>query len=248
MEGKGECTLMVNTFSRIFGLVLCLLSFAGCAATQTNPPGPPPPQNLIGSTDELQLVAELSLNLAEEYGGEQILVVLEIDGTLLSMKPHQQGNPCGPSSMHAGASMMQPAQANVAELVKRIQAAGLNVIVLTSRAPDCSQNTFADLDSYGFNFATTAWPPRDGYPEPFLPKGGDRPVLYENGVFFAAGQDKGVMLKALLEKTSDPQPVIIVMADSSRENLNAVMKVFSWSGTKIHAWRYTREQSVAPGP
>ena len=239
---------MVNTFSRTFGLVLCLLSFAGCAATPTNPPGPPPPQNLIGSTDELQLVTELSLNLADEYGGEQILVVLEIDGTLLSMKPGRFDNPCGPSSMDAGASMMQPAQADAAELVKRIQAAGLNVIVLTSRAPDCSQKTFADLNNYGFNFTTAAWPPRDGYPEPFLPEGGDRPVLYENGVFFTAGQDKGVMLKALLEKTSDPQPVIIVMADSSRENLNAVMKVFSWSGTKVHAWRYTREQAVAPGP
>ncbi len=56
------------------------------------------------------------------------------------------------------------------------------------------------------------------------------------------------MLKALLEKTSDAQPVIIVMADSSRDNLNAVMKTFSWSGTKVHAWRYTREQAVAPGP
>jgi hypothetical protein len=239
---------MVNTFTKIFGLVLCLLSFAGCAATPTNPPGPPPPQNLIGSTDELQLVTELSINLADEYGGDHILVVLEIDGTLLSMKPDQHDNPCGPSAMVAGTSMMQPAQADAAELVKHIQAAGIKVIVLTSRAPDCSRNAFADLSSNGFNFATNAWPPRDGYPGPFLPEGGVRPVLYENGVFFAAGQDKGLMLKALLEKTSDPKPVIIVMVDSSRENLNAVMKIFSWSSTKIHAWRYTREQAVAPGP
>lgn len=238
---------MANTFSRTLGLVLCLLSFAGCASTPTNPPGPPPPQNLIGSTDELQLVTELSLNLASEYGGKRILVVLEIDDTLLSMKPDQHDNPCGPSAAPAGASLMQPAQADAAELVERIQAAGMNVIVVTSRAPDCSQETFSDLGSNGFNFASSAWPTREGYSEPFLPEAGAQPVLYENGVFFTAGQDKGVMLKALLEKSSDPQPVIIVMADSNRENLNAVMKIFSWSSTKIHAWRYTREPAGAKG-
>lgn len=239
---------MVNTFSIIFGLVLCLQSLAGCAATPTNPPGPPPPQNLIGSTDELQLVTELSLNLADEYGGDHILVVLEIDGTLLSMKPDQQGTPCGPSSKDAGSSLMQPSQPDAAELVKRIQGAGMKVIVLTSRSPDCSQNTFADLRSNGFDFTAAAWPPRDGYPGPFVPEDGARPVLYESGVFFVAGQDKGLMLKALLEKNGDPKPVIIVMADSDRESLNAVMKIFSWSSTKIHAWRYTREQTAAPGP
>jgi len=65
-------------------------------------------------------------------------------------------------------------------------------------------------------------------------------VAYKDGVFFTAGQNKGLMLKALLEKTGDPQPVLIVMADKSRESLNEVMKEFSWSSTKVHAWRYTR--------
>ncbi len=247
MDGKGEYKLMSNTYLRTFSLALCLMAFAGCASAPTKPAGPPPPQNLLGATDELQLVTELSLNLASEYGGDHILVVLEIDGTLLTMQQGQDANPCRPTTDSA-TSHMQPAQADAAELVRRIQAAGMNVIVLTSRAPDCRLQTFADLDSNGFDFTATAWPPRAGYPEPFVPEGGSRPVLYENGVFFAAGQDKGVMLKALLEKTSDPQPILIVMADRSRDSLNAVMKTFSWTGTKVHAWRYTREQAVAPGP
>lgn len=225
-----------------------MLSFAGCASTPATPPGPPPPQNLIGSTDELQLITELALNLANKYGGNHILVVLEVDGTLLTMKPDLHENPCGPTTMDSGASIMQPAQPNTADLIKRIQAAGMNVIALTSRAPDCSQQTFAELDENGFSFAGTAWPPRDGYPEPFMPEDGARPVLYENGVFFAAGQDKGLMLKDLLEKTGNPKPTIIVMADPSRDSLNSVMQIFSWSSTKVHAWRYTREVEPAPGP
>ena len=70
-------------------------------------------------------------------------------------------------------------------------------------------------------------------------------MSYEDGVFLTAGQNKGLMLKALLEKTGDSDPVLIVMVDQKQDNLNAVMKEFSWSGPKIHAWRYTREDSVA---
>jgi hypothetical protein len=238
---------MSHIIFRTFGLAFCLLTFAGCASTPTTPPGPPPPQNLLGATDELQLVTELSLNLADEHGGDHMLVVLEIDGTLLTMKPGQNEGPCG-SSLDAGTSHMQPAQADSAELVHRMQAAGLKVIVVTSRGPECRAQTFNDLASNGFNFADSPWPPQGGYPEPFMPNGGNRAVMYQDGVFFTAGQDKGVMLKALLEKTSDPKPLLIVMADHNREDLNAVMKIFSWSGTKVHAWRYTRENGSAPGP
>ena len=238
---------MFNIPRRGFCLALCLLAFAGCAPAPTTPPGPPAPQNLLGSTDELQLVTELSLNLASEYGGAHVLVVLEIDGTLLNMKPGQAVDPCSPTPWESKASILQPSQEDAADLVRRLQSAGMKVIVMTSRGPACRQQTFTELSNNGFNFSADAWPPAGGYPEPFLPEGGDRPVVYEKGVFFADGQNKGLMLKALLDKTGDPKPVLIVMADQSRESLNAVMKEFSWTSTKVHAWRYTRDDTTAPG-
>jgi hypothetical protein len=100
------------------------------------------------------------------------------------------------------------------------------------------------LNRNDFSFQASAWPPQSGYPEPFLPEGGVRPVIYQDGVFLTAGQNKGLMLKALLEKTADSDPALIVMVDQKQENLNAVMKEFSWTGTKVHAWRYTREDSI----
>lgn len=232
---------------RISSLALAILMFAGCAEAPKTPPGPPPPQNLLGSTDELQLVTELALNLATEYGGKNVLVVLEIDGTLLTRMPGQDDDPCAPSGGNPP-DRMQPAQADASNLVQRIQAAGMKVIVLTSRGPDCQAQTLADLRNNGFDFTAHAWPPVDGYPEPFLPAGGERSVVYQDGVFFTAGQNKGLMLKALLGKAGGPQPVLIVMADQSRESLNEVMKEFSWSSTKIHAWRYTRGVMEATGP
>jgi len=238
---------MDNLSLKISSLVLAILLVAGCAEAPTSPPKPPPPQNLLGSTDELQLVVELSLNLAREYGSKNVLVVLEIDGTLLTGNPGQDTDPCArPADTQS--STMHPVQDNASQLVQRIQDAGMKVIVLTSRGPGCRSQTFADLRYNGFDFTSQAWPPVGGYPEPFLPAGGNLPVVYEDGVFFTAGQNKGLMLKALLEKTGGPQPVLIVMADQNRESLNEVMKEFSWSSTKIQSWRYTRGETEVTGP
>jgi len=235
---------MDNLSLKISSMALAILLFAGCAEIPKAPPPPPPPQNMLGSTDELQLVTELSLNLAREYSGKNVLVVLGIDGTLLT---GQDANPCARSA-DSQSSPMHPMQADASQLVQRIQDAGVKVIVLTARGPGCRSHTFADLSNNGFDFTAHAWPPVEGFPEPFLPAGGNLPVVYEDGVFFTAGQNKGLMLKALLEKTGDPQPVLIVMADRSRQSLNEVMKEFSWSSTKVQAWRYTRGETETTGP
>ena len=226
---------MLNKSLRAFSLAVSLLVFAGCASVQTpDADAPPAPQNLLGSTDELQLVTELSIDLADRYGGDRVLVVLEIDNMLLAV---EQDTECS-------GNVLEPAQLDAAQQVRRMQDAGLKVIVMTSRGPGCRMQTLRELSRNDFSFQASAWPPQGGYPEPFLPEGGIRPVTYEDGVFLIAGQDKGLMLKALLEKTGDSDPALIVMVDQKQDNLNAVMKEFSWTGTKIHAWRYTREDSV----
>jgi hypothetical protein len=169
---------------------------------------------------------------------------LEVDNTLLTM---QQEDPCGPAPasglLEGQNARSRPSQANAAEQVRRIQDTGIKVIVLSSRGPGCHQQTFEELNRHGFSFAASAWPPQDGYPDVFTPEGGTLPVMYEDGVFLVAGQDKGLMLKALLDKSGEPYPVLIIVVDQKRDNLNAVMKTFSFSGTKVHAWRYTHEDT-----
>jgi hypothetical protein len=230
-----EVQLMSHTSLKAFSLVVFLLAFAGCAPVQTpEADAPPPAQNLLGSTDELQLVTELSIDLANLYGGDRVLVVLEIDNTLLAV---EQDSGCPESAL-------EPSQADAAQQVRRMQNAGLKVIVMTSRGPGCRMQTLRELSRNDFSFQASAWPPQSGYPEPFLPAGGVHPVIYQDGVFLTAGQNKGLMLKALLEKTVDSNPTLIVMVDQKQDDLNAVMKEFSWTGTKVHAWRYTREDSV----
>jgi len=223
---------------RFHGLALSLALIAGCATVQTQQAetGPPPPQNLIGSTDELQLVTELSLNLGKEYGGENVLVVLAIDNTLFSVPENTE--PCDFGELPLK-------QADAAQQVRRMQESGLKVIALSTREPACREKTLAELSRNGFDFSNSAWPPQSGYRENFIPNGALTPVSYRQGVFLAAGQDKGLMLKSLLQKSGSPDPALIVIADYEQDNLNAVMKAFSFTGTKVHAWRYTRETTAA---
>jgi hypothetical protein len=267
-RAKGSSWIMSIKSLKTIVLSVIVGALVACAAApQTPKPKPPPPaQNLLGSTDELQLVAELSLDLAKTYGGDQVLVVLDIDNTLLAMdqdlgsdqwyywqKALQEDDPCSPLLVGdrlevQGAlyfvSAMHPTQPDAAQQVARMQEAGLKVIVLTARGPGFSLSTFRELRRNGFNFWQSAWPPQKGFADPFVPEGGTRDAVYQDGVLFAAGQDKGLTLKTMLDKSGVPYPKLIVMADDKQSNLNQVMQAFAWSPTRVQAWRYTREDAT----
>jgi len=224
---------------KILGFAVSVLLVAGCASVQTQEPATkPPPQNLLGSTDQLQLVVELSLDLAIKHGTEHLLVVLALDDLLLTE---------GKGTAWATRSV-RTVEDNAAQQVERLQDAGIKVIVLSQRGPQALNQTVLELQQNNFNFQRSAWPPQAGYSQPFTPQGADHPVAYQNGVFLTAGQDNGIMLQALLEKSSAAEPVLMIIADKKQSNLNKVMKAFSWTNTKVHAWLYTRETPVLAMP
>lgn len=223
----------------IFSCVVSMGLVAGCAMTAPAPEGPAPPQNLLGTTDELQLIVELSIDLARTYGGDQVLVVLGLENTLLNT----QGNTN--ASCHSSGQkthITRPAQEDAAMQVQRMQQAGLKVIALTSRGADCVDQTIYELNSNGFDFQASAWPPVGGFPEGTGSAGGDSAISYKQGVFFTSSEGEGPVLKALVEISGEPFPTLIVVADHRQNYLNSVMESFSTSSIKVHTWRYTREE------
>ena len=239
--------------------VLVVLFFAGCAST------PPPAQNVKASTDDLGMVADWALSMAADHGAENVLVVFDIDNTLLAMeqglgsdqwyywqKDLAREDPCNPAVVGDRfavqgalffASAMRATQDDAGEHVRRIQDAGVPVIAVTSRGTNYRLQTFRELRRNGIDFRTTALPPASGWPEDFIPDNGIRPARYEDGVFLTAGQHKGAMIQALLVKTGSPMPAVIVMADDKMENLDAVLETFTPLSPAVHAWRYTREDA-----
>lgn len=227
--------MMSVSMRRSTGQIAILALFlAGCTPVQTRDtaPGPPPPQNVVGSTDELQLVVELSLDLARQHGGDRILVALDVDNTLLAAGPEA----CTGDWPSGAPTTVQP---DAAKHVSRMQEAGLRVIAVSSRDAGCFQRTEEQLNGNGLDFGASAWPSEG------MAQAGTPPLLYRDGILLGSGSDRGRMVTQLLEHSDGEQPVLIVLADERQANLNAVMKAFSFSNTKVHAWRYTRDAGVA---
>jgi len=249
--------LQMHMFSsKTISLFATLLFLSACATV-------PPAQTRLQETDDLAVVAADALQLAKRYGTNEVIVVFDIDNTLLAMeqglgsdqwydwqKELQAENPCsgmlvsnrlGVQGALYFASAMRLTQPDAAQQVERLQDAGLTVIALTSRGSDFRLQTFRELRRNGISLWPSALPPSEGYAEAFIPEGGSRPALYEDGVFLTAGQHKGQMLKALLDKTGTRYPKVVVMADDKEGNLQAILETFADSGTSIHAWRYSKE-------
>lgn len=224
-------------------LALSMLVLAGCPSTQqVKEEGPTPPRNLLGSTDELQLVTELLTSLASEHGTDSILVVLAIDDTLLNS--YRDTGPCGPDTGLESDDMPTMVQPDTATQVQRMQGSGVKVIALSGKQAECAEKVAAELSHNDIDFSASAWPFQDGFSGEFVPEGASRPVSYQNGVLLASGQDKGKMLEGLLLESGAKPPSLIVMVDHRQQDLGEVMKAFAFSGTKVHAWRYTRVETA----
>ena len=214
-------------------------------------------------TANLADVADDTLDLLKSTDKDRVLVVLDIDNTILAMeqglgsdqwyewqKGLSEKDPCNPQNVGDRfaaqgslyfASAMRPTQEDGAAQVRAIQATGVAVIALTSRGMDFRLQTFRELRRNGFSFSYSAIGPQGGYAEPFMPVKDGRFSLYEDGVFLTAGQHKGQMLYSLLEKIGYGIPSVIIMADDKQKNLDAVKETFSALDVPVLAWRYTRE-------
>ena len=250
---------MIFKQSPLFTLSILLLVLAACATV-------PQAETWMRESNDLAYVIEDARNLSKNYGKDKVLVVFDIDNTIMAMEQGlgsdqwydwqsklQLTDPCDARLVSDQlavqgalfyASAMRPTQSDAAELVRRLQDDGLSVIALTSRGPAFRLATFRELRRNGYSFYKTAIGPERGYPDTFIPAGGSRSTRYEDGVFLTAGQHKGEMLKVLLEKTDSPWPAVIVMADDKEKHLRAVMETFEGTGTVVHAWRYSREDGV----
>lgn len=220
-------------------------------------------QSLDAETADLADVTADVFDLVEQAGKDHVLVVFDIDNTLLAMeqglgsdqwyewqKDLANDDKC--NRQYVGdrfaaqgaiyfASAMRPTQADAAGQVRKIQEQGVTVISVTSRGPDYRLQTFRELRRNRFSFGFSAIGPPGGYSEPFVPVEDGRLSRYEDGVFLTAGQHKGEMIEALLSRTGARMPAVIVMADDKQNNLDAVKETFSALNVPVHAWRYTGE-------
>lgn len=214
-------------------------------------------------TANLADVSADAMKLSAQTGKQNLIVVFDIDNTLLAMEqglgadqwydwqkelgkedrcnPQNVGNRFAAQGALYFSSAMRPTQKDAATQVNAIQDQGIPVIALTSRGPEYRLQTFRELRRNGYSFVHSAIGPAGGYKGLFIPVKDGRFSRYEDGVFLTAGQHKGQMLLALLEKTATAMPAAIIMADDKQKNLDAVKETFAALDIPVHAWRYTGE-------
>lgn len=251
-----------NTIKVIAGVCISLL-ISACATNIANQQGPIPLQPLERETANLVDVRADISNLVAQAGPENVLVVFDLDNTLLAMEqglgsdqwyywqkdlhnndrcnPDNTGNRFAAQGALFFVSAMRPTQDDAAEQVRAIQGLGAPVIALTSRGMEYQLQTFRELRRNGFSFVFSSIGPPGGYEKPFMPVPDGRFSLYQDGVFMTAGQHKGAMLQALLEKTGTSLPAVVVMVDDKQENLDAIKETLLPLNVTVRNWRYTGE-------
>ena len=159
-------------------------------------------QTESGTTDNPAIFFEDVTTLANHSDAQDLLVVLDIDNTLLAMEQglgadqwyewQKQQSTAGPCDQRVVsdrlavqgalyfASAMRPTHPDMATMVRDIQEAGIPVIALTSRGKEFRLQTFRELRRNGFDFRRSAIGPDQGWDENFIPDGGTRPARYED--------------------------------------------------------------------
>ena len=114
---------------------------------------------------------------------------------------------------------MEPAEPEVAATVKEIQRRATTIAV-TSRGMRLGTRTVTQLEEIGVDFTKSA-PTQQ---EIFWPRGFNgnaEHVLYEKGILFSAGQNKGLAMKKLFAKLS-MKPSKVIFADDSLAHVEHV--------------------------
>lgn len=135
---------------------------------------------------------------------------------------------------------MHAVEPRIPDDVKQLASRGTRFMALTSRNPEIRDVTLRELAKNGFDLGASAPGPSGGYAGPFVPEAGAKPVIFERGVMLTSGQNKGVMLRALLAKTgatfSD-----IVFVDDRPHHLEGVQAAFADRPERVRTVRYVHE-------
>ena len=145
------------------------------------------------TTNDFNVIYKKAMDSLEFYAPEDILLVFDIDNTLLKMTQNlgsdqwfnwqyysclkgKQPSFCVADSMQKllqiqeylfALAPMLPSQPEMPKLIQKLQARGMKVIALTSRGPEFRSSTERELNNNGYRFHNSSMHP--GFPGTFIP-------------------------------------------------------------------------------
>lgn len=141
-------------------------------------------------------------------------------------------------------SRTEPVTADQDKAIQKMQGLGIPTMIVTARGDAVASQTFRELKLNKLNLAATSLAGQ-GFPAPYLPYemsnlsqygltqadiekfklGSPRPILYQRGVLFSDGQNKGMLLRTFIHKVA-PQLKALVFFDNDKKNTDRVAGAF----------------------
>lgn len=223
------------------------------------------------TTNEMKVVIAKVKEKASQYGTENVLLVLDIDNTILTSvnelgsdqwyswqeKIMKEPN-CEPlcitkdpmalikaQGLLFTMGKMKPTEPTLPSQIGELQASGVKIILLTSRGTDFRNLTETSLAENNMNFAVSTFNVDRDFAGNYLPYNISdlaasgltekdvsvaglreaRPVSFMNGIYMTAGQNKGIMLKTLLNRWKKSFQAIVFADDHQRhvDRMQAIM-------------------------
>ena len=237
--------------------LLVAATLSACSAT------PPPPVTGSATITETADFAEVNLaveTLNARYGAANVLIVSDIDNTLLTSASDLGGDIW--YQWQRGKLDVKPTPAQkvsclfedtigmlyelnpmtvtdplVPEIVASWQLAGNTVMALTSRDPRYRSATERELKSNGIELGQSALTLENGVMPEYRHQM-DRELTYSQGVMMTTGMDKGKMLHWILDKTGRHFDAVIFI-DDSRKNIDNMYTAWKDGNTDMDIFYYT---------
>ena len=131
-----------------------------------------------------------------------------------------------------------PVEDKTPYIIKELQSRGVIVVILTARLPQISDRTIAQLKNIGIDLShSPLWHEE-------IISDSDISYHYKNGIIFCDGNDKGIVLNAILQKINY-QPKKVIAIDDKAKPLHSVKNIFD-AAVDFIGIRYSKlDQKVA---
>jgi hypothetical protein len=211
-------------------------------------------------------VYKKAAELGQKYGSQKVLVVFDIDNTLLKAKQplgSDQWFEWQSSAITAASgealfktfdellavqdnffqlSSMSLTEENLPLWVAALKKAGHPILLLTSRGPGLRNVTERELEKNNLWFSDSA--PLKGVPQTFIEAPFKNKVSYMNGIFMTTGHHKGEALAYLMKKSRRDFKAV-VFADDHARHTKRVFETFAPSSeVEVVTYRYGKEDEV----
>jgi hypothetical protein len=210
------------------------------------------------------IIHQTVLEKVQQYGAENVLVVLDIDNTILTsdtdlgsdiwyqwqtdkldLKPLPDQKLDRDCLFNEAICLlyelgtMSLTDSLLPGYVKSWQNSGLTVFALTSRSPRCRASTERDLEQNDIDLSLSSLRTADGL-EIHFDKPADSNLSYQEGIFMTQGANKGTMLADILQRSGRTFKSIIFVDDTWKNIANLKGNAANYGAGDITLIYYTK--------